>query len=40
VLGTGCVAVAGNRGGRPRRSDVPEPDFEIADLTELRMLLE
>jgi 2-haloacid dehalogenase len=28
-----------NRGGRPRRSDVPEPDFEIADLTELRMLL-
>jgi 2-haloacid dehalogenase len=29
-----------NRGGRPRRSDVPEPDFEIADLTELLMLLE
>ena len=28
-----------NRDGRSRRPGVPEPDFEIADLTELRMLL-
>ena len=28
-----------NRNGRSRRPDVPEPDFEIADLTELPTLL-
>jgi 2-haloalkanoic acid dehalogenase type II len=28
-----------NRRGRPRRPDVPAPDFEIADLTELPLLL-
>jgi HAD superfamily hydrolase (TIGR01509 family) len=28
-----------NRRGRPRRPDVPQPDFEIADLTELPPLL-
>lgn len=28
-----------NRGRRSRRPDVPKPDFEIADLTELLMLL-
>ena len=29
-----------NRDRRPRRADVPPPDFEIADLTELPALLE
>ena len=29
-----------NRDGRPRRSDVPRPEFEISDLTELPALLE
>ena len=29
-----------NRDRRPRRADVPSPDFEIADLTELPALLE
>ena len=28
-----------NRDGRARRADVPKPDFEIADLTELLVLL-
>lgn len=28
-----------NRDGRARRADVPQPDFEIADLTELLVLL-
>jgi 2-haloalkanoic acid dehalogenase type II len=28
-----------NRNGRPRRTDVPPPDFEIRDLTELLRLL-
>ena len=27
-----------NRDGRPRRPDVPQPDFEIPDLTELPTL--
>ena len=28
-----------NRDGRARRAEVPQPDFEIADLTELLVLL-
>ena len=36
----GMKVVWVNRDRRPRRADVPPPDFEIADLTELPVLLE
>jgi 2-haloacid dehalogenase len=36
----GMKVVWVNRDRRPRRADVPPPDFEIADLTELPALLE
>jgi 2-haloalkanoic acid dehalogenase type II len=36
----GMKVVWVNRDRRPRRADVPPPDFEIADLTELPPLLE
>jgi 2-haloalkanoic acid dehalogenase type II len=36
--GAGLQVAWINRDGRPRRPEVPEPDFEIADLTELLTL--
>jgi len=38
--GAGMKVAWVNRDRRPRRADVPPPDFEIADLTELPALLE